>query len=295
MQPRFGRVLTAMITPFAADGSLDTDGAVKLAKWLVEQGNDGLVLAGTTGESPTLTHDEQIELIGAVADAVDVPIIAGTGSNNTIAAVELTERATAAGAAGVLTVTPYYNRPSQEGLFVHFSAVAKSTDLPVMLYDHPGRSGRKIDTSTILRLADTLPNIVALKDAAGNPGETSRVIAATSDEFQVYSGDDGLTLPLLAVGAVGTIGVATHWCSPQVADMMKAFFDDGDAARAIEINQRLLDSYDFGTSDEAPNPVPTKAMMKVLEQPGGECRSPMGPEPTGLADQARQILAGLAR
>ena len=173
---RFGQTLTAMITPFTSDDALDVEGAAKLAKWLVEQGNEGLVIAGTTGESPTLTHDEQIELVSTVAEAVSVPVIAGTGSNDTRAAIELTERATQAGADAVLVVAPYYNRPSQTGIYAHFEAIAMSTDLPVVLYDIPGRTGRKMATETIVRLAQ-IPNVVALKDAAGDPAETARVLA----------------------------------------------------------------------------------------------------------------------
>ena len=154
---RFGRVLTAMITPFDHDGALDLDGAAKLASWLVEQGNEGLVIAGTTGESPTLTHEEQIELVRTVCQAVSVPVIAGAGSNDTRAAIELTEQATAAGASAILSVTPYYNRPSQAGLIAHFRAIAAATDLPVMLYDIPVRTGRKVDTSTLLELAHECP------------------------------------------------------------------------------------------------------------------------------------------
>ena len=194
MTPRFGRVLTAMISPFTKDDELDVEGAQRLAKWLVEQGNEGLVIAGTTGESPTLTHEEQIELIAAVIEAVDVPVIAGAGSNDTKAAVELTESCTDVGASGILTVTPYYNRPSQQGLIAHFSAIANSTNLPVMLYDIPVRSGRKIDTSTILQLADEVENIVALKDAAGDVAETARLIAAAPEGFEVYSGEDSLSV-----------------------------------------------------------------------------------------------------
>ena len=193
---RFGQTLTAMVSPFGADESLDLEGAQKLAKWLVANGNDGLVIAGTTGEAPTLTHDEQIALIEAVVDAVDVPVIAGTGSNDTRAAIELTERASAAGATAILSVTPYYNRPSQDGIVAHFRACAGATELPVILYDIPGRTGRKIDTDNIILLAQE-SNIVGLKDAAGNPGETARVIAETGSDFDVYSGDDALTLPLL--------------------------------------------------------------------------------------------------
>ena len=161
----FGRVLTAMVTPFDADGSLDLDGAVKLATYLTtEGGNDGLIIAGTTGESPTLTHDEQIELIGAVAEAIDGPVVAGAGSNDTRAAVELTERATAAGAAGLLHVTPYYNRPSQAGLLDHFKACAAATDMPVLLYDIKGRTGRPISMETMLELFETVDNIIGVKD-----------------------------------------------------------------------------------------------------------------------------------
>ena len=291
---RFGRVLTAMVSPFAADGSLDLDGAGVLARWLVEHGSEGLVIAGTTGESPTLTHGEQIDLVAAVADAVDVPVIAGAGSNDTVAAVELTQRCSEAGAAGILTVTPYYNRPSQAGLVHHFGAVAGATDLPVILYDIPIRSGRKIDTDTILELADEVDNIVAVKDAAANLPETARLIAAAPDGFEVYSGEDALTLALLALGAVGTISVASHWCGPETAALMDAFFD-GDVAGAAAINRRLIPSYDFESGDLNPNPVPTKAMLKVLGLPGGDCRPPMGPEPDGLADRARQVLVGLGR
>ena len=294
MTPRFGRVLTAMISPFDEDGSLDIEGAQKLAKWLVEQGNEGLVIAGTTGESPTLTHEEQIGLIASVVEAVDVPVIAGAGSNDTRAAIELTERCTEVGASGILTVTPYYNRPSQLGLLSHFSAIAKSTDLPVMLYDIPIRSGRKIDTSTILQLADEVDNIVALKDAAGDVTETARLITAAPEGFEVYSGEDSLTLPLLSVGAVGTVSVASHWSTPETAELMKAYFE-GDFLRTSEINQRLLPPYEFESGDLTPNPIPTKAMMKILDLPGGDCRLPMGPEPEWLADKARGILSGLGR
>ena len=164
---RFGRVITAMVTPFDSAGSLDLDGAAKLAQWLVDNDNEGLVIAGTTGESPTLTHAEQIELIRVVAEAVPVPVIAGAGSNDTRAAVELTELATKAGAAAILSVTPYYNRPSQAGLVLHYGAIAQSTDLPIMLYDIPSRSGRRIEPATVLELAHSHENICALKDAAG--------------------------------------------------------------------------------------------------------------------------------
>ena len=291
---RFGRVMTAMITPFDDRGALDLDGVAKLSSWLVEQGNDGLVVAGTTGESPTLTHDEQIDLVRVVCETVDVPVLAGAGSNDTRAEIELTERIAEVGAAGVLSVVPYYNRPPQAGLLAHFRAIAQSTELPVMLYDVPVRTGRKIETSTILELAREVPNIVALKDAGGSPAETSALIAAAPAGFEVYSGDDVLTLPLLAVGAVGTIGVATHWIAREVGAMIEAF-EKGDVARARAINASLISSYAFETGDLNPNPMPTKAMMKVLGQPGGDCRPPLGPEPEGLQDRARRVLAELGK
>ncbi len=291
---RFGQVLTAMVTPFAADGGLDLDGAQTLARWLVDNGNDALVVAGTTGESATLSHGEQGELIAAVVDAVDVAVIAGAGSNDTRAAVDLTERATAAGATGILQVTPYYNRPSQAGLESHFRAAAAATDLPVMLYDIPARTGRKIATATMLKLAHDVDNIVALKDAGGDPAETARFVAEAPAGFDVYSGDDRLTLPLLAVGAIGVVGVATHWAAVEMGQMIEAF-RGGDVRSAIERNQALLASFEFEGSDLAPNPIPTKALLKVLGLPGGDCRSPMGPEPDDLADRARQVLAGLGR
>ena len=288
---RFGKVLTAMVTPFGDDGSLDLDGAAQLARWLVDNGSDGLVVAGTTGEAPTLTHDEQIELVGAVVAAVDVPVVAGAGSNDTAAAVELTERAAAAGAHGILQVAPYYNRPSQAGLFRHFRTVAAATHLPVLIYDIPVRTGRKVDTATLLELAHGVDNIVGLKDAAGDPAETATLIAQAPDDFEVYSGDDSLTLPLLAVGAVGVIGVATHWSGAEHADMIAAF-EKGDVAAARQINANLIPSYDYETGLAAPNPIPTKAMMRLIGLPVGRCRPPMDVEPDGLSDAAAEVLAG---
>ena len=219
---RFGRILTAMISPFDDAGALDVDGAVELAKWLVEQGNEGLVVSGTTGESPTLSIDEKLTLFEAVASAVTVPIVAGTTGSNTLQDIGLTNEAEQLGIAGILGVCPYYSRPSQAGIEAHFRAIAEQTDLPVVLYDIPGRTGRKIDHDVIVRLATEVPNIVALKDAAANPGATSHVIQQAPNDFEVHSGDDAMTLPLLAVGAVGVIGVATHWCAADMRDMFDA-------------------------------------------------------------------------
>ena len=292
MSPSIGRVVTAMVTPFDERGDLDLDAAVELAHWLVENGSDGLVLAGTTGESPTLTESEELVLFRTISEAVTVPVIGGAGSNSTAAAVEQTRRATETGVDAILTVAPYYNRPSQLGLEAHFRAVAAATDLPVFIYDIPGRTGRKVATETILRLAHEVPNIVGLKDAAANPAETARLIALAPSGFEVYSGDDPLLLPLLAVGAVGTISVASHWVGRQLGELIDAF-DKGDVATARRINDGLIASYDYETGDDAPNPIPTKTLLRVLGLKVGDCRPPMGPVPEGLADRARRVLEDL--
>ncbi|HEY3485323.1 MAG TPA: 4-hydroxy-tetrahydrodipicolinate synthase [Ilumatobacteraceae bacterium] len=285
---RFGRIVTAMITPMADDGSVDLDVVQQLARRLVDEGNEGLVICGTTGESPTLTDDEKLSVMAAVVEAVDVPVIAGTVGFDTAHAVHLSQRAAELGVAGILSLCPYYNRPSQAGIEAHFRAVAEATPLPNMIYDIPIRTGRKVSTEVLLRLAREVPNVVALKDAAGNPAETARLAAAAPDDFEVYSGDDAFTLPLLAVGAVGTVGVATHWTAPDHVDMF-GLWAKGDVDGARAVNARMLESFAFETGDEAPNPIPTKAMMRVLGVPVGHCRLPMGPEPAGLEDRAREV------
>ncbi len=291
---RFGRVLTAMVTPFDANGDLDLDMAQKLAKWLVANGNDGLVVTGTTGEAPTLNDEETFALWAAVIEAVDVPVIAGAGSNDTRHSIQHTKKAAELGAAGVLCVCPYYNRPSQAGIEAHIRAVAGASDLPVMVYDIPVRTGRKINTDVLLRLAHDVPNIAALKDAAGNPAETARVIAGAPEGFEVYSGDDGLTLPLVSVGAVGVVGVATHWTGLDHQEMFR-HTDKGDLAGARAINSRMLESFSFETGDDAPNPVPTKAMMRHLGLNVGYPRLPMGPDPEWLAARAAAVFSNLER
>jgi 4-hydroxy-tetrahydrodipicolinate synthase len=281
-----------MITPFHDDGSLDLDGAVHLARWLVDHGSDGLVLAGTTGEAPTLTDDEKVALWTEVRAAVDAPLVAGTGSNDTRHTCGLSERAAATGVDGLLVVTPYYNRPSQAGIEAHFRAVAGATDLPVVLYDIPGRTGRKVDTDVLVRLANEVPTIVGIKDASGNPGETAQVIAAAPDDFAVWSGDDPMTLPLLAVGAVGVIGTATHWCGEVMGDLITSY-TKGDHDRAQELNASLFASYAYESREIAQFALAVKVAMRVLEQPAGPCRLPIGPEPEGLEDDARRVLQGL--
>jgi len=277
-----------MVTPFTADGELDHEGAAELARWLVSQGNDALVLSGTTGEAACLTDEEQIALWRTVRSAVDVPLIAGSGTNDTRHAAELTSAAADAGVDAVLIVTPYYNRPSQAGIEAHFRHVCEATELPVIVYDIPVRTGRKIGSDLILRMANEIPNVVGLKDAAGDPGATARIIADAPDGFEVFSGDDPLTLSLLAVGAVGVIGVATHWAAPVMAQMIQAF-QAGDVVRAQQLNARMIESYDFETGDLNPNPVPTKAMLRAIGQPAGPCRPPMGFGPDDLEERALAV------
>jgi 4-hydroxy-tetrahydrodipicolinate synthase len=291
---RFGRVITAMVTPFDSDGSVDFDAAASLAAWLVDNGSDGLVLTGTTGEVSVLSDHDHLELWRVVRSAVDVPLVGGSGSNDTAHAVELTSHAHGIGLDGVLLVTPYYNRPPQSGLDLHFRAVAAATELPVMLYDIPVRTGRKISTDLLVRLATEVPNVVALKDAAGDPAETARVMAAVGDDFELYSGDDALTLPLLALGAVGVVSVCSHWAGVEMAAVVDAFHA-GDVVAARLANQRLLSSYAFESGDDAPNPIPTKVMLEVMGRPVGQCRLPLGPPPSGLDQRARAVLADLGR
>ena len=281
-----------MVTPFHADGSLNLDGARRLAKWLQDNGNDGLVIAGTTGESPVLTDDERLSLFAAVIEAVTIPVIAGTGTNDTAHSVHLTKEASALGAAGILAVTPYYNRPSQVGIEAHMRAVAGATSLPVVVYDIPVRTGRKISTPVLLRIAREVSNVVALKDAAGNPAESAVLMSQAPSGFELYSGDDNLTLPFLSIGGCGVIGVATHWSATDHQEMF-ACWDRGDVVGARKVNARLLESFAYETGDDNPNPLPSKVMMNVLGLDVGEARLPMGPPPAGLEDRARTVLANL--
>ena len=289
---RFGRVITAMVTPFSASGDLDIEAAKELSQWLVETGSEGLVVGGTTGESPTLSDSELMALSRAVRDSVSVPVIVGTGSNDTRHAVELTKRAHDTGADAVLSVTPYYNRPPQSGIAAHFAAIAKASPLPVIVYDVPVRTGRKIELSTLIHLANDVENIVGFKDAAGDIASTARLIDAAGPHFEVYSGDDNITLPLLAVGAVGLISVASHWAGRQFVAMFDAW-ESGDLAAARRENAKLFSSFEFEGSADIPNPLPVKAMLRVLGLAVGECRLPIGPAPEGLEDRARGVLATL--
>jgi 4-hydroxy-tetrahydrodipicolinate synthase len=269
--PVFGRVLTAMVTPFTPDGALDLDGAQRLAAHLVDGGNDGLVLNGTTGESPTTTDGEKERLLRAVLEAVGdrARVLAGVGTNDTAHTIELAQAAEKAGAHGLLVVTPYYNKPPQTGLLRHFTAAAEATALPTMLYDIPGRTGVPIETETLVRLADH-DRIVAVKDAKGDLGAASWVMART--DLAYYSGEDMLNLPLLSVGGVGVVSVVGHVVPGALRELVDAYVA-GAVAHAVEIHQRLLPVY-TGTF-RTQGVILTKAALGLLGLPGGPVRPPL--------------------
>ncbi|GAA1836791.1 4-hydroxy-tetrahydrodipicolinate synthase [Microlunatus capsulatus] len=283
--PPFGRLLTAMVTPFAEDGALDLDAAAALAVHLVdEQGHDGLVLSGTTGESPTTTDAEKAALLRVVLDAVGdrAAVLTGVGTFSTAHTLELARQAADGGAHGLLVVTPYYSRPPQAGVLAHFRAVADATDVPVMVYDHPGRAALPLARDTLLRLAEH-PRVVAVKDATGDPVATSAVIAAT--DLAYYSGDDPMTLPLLAVGAVGVVGTSTHFSGPGTKAMVEAYLA-GDVAGALALHRRLLPIYTgvFATQGV----ILVKAGLALRGRPVGGVRAP-------LVDATAEETAALGR
>jgi 4-hydroxy-tetrahydrodipicolinate synthase len=288
----FGRVLTAMVTPFRADGAVDLDLAGRLADHLVSQGSDGLVLCGTTGESPTLSWAEQHALFAAVKDGLGGrgQLLAGSGSNCTAEAVEATAEAAALGADGALVVVPYYNRPPQEGLEAHFRAVAAAApQLPLMLYNIPGRTGCSLDPATTARLL-ACDNVVAYKAASGTTEEVSLLRQLCGDRLAIYSGDDALTLPMMAVGAVGVVSVASHVAGPQIRALIQAFLA-GDHAAALARHQALLPLCQalFCTT----NPIPVKAALELCGWPVGAPRLPLVSADTTVRERLSSILAAL--
>ena len=284
--PPFGRLLTAMITPFKDDLSIDWAGVEKLAKHLVSTGHDGIVVNGTTGEAPTTSDDEKIEIIKVVCKAVDgkAKVVAGAGNNETSHSVEQAEMAANAGADGLLVVTPYYNKPPQAGIEAHFRAMADATKVPVMLYDIPGRTGIAIEPDTIVKLASH-PNIVALKDAKGDVASTSWVIKRCG--IPVYSGDDILNLPLLSVGAVGFVSVCGHTVGADLRVMLDSWFS-GNSAKALEIHQKLLPVY-TGTF-RTQGAILTKAALNMMGLPGGKVRLPLVDATESQITQLREDL-----
>jgi 4-hydroxy-tetrahydrodipicolinate synthase len=286
IQPPFGRLLTAMVTPFKDDLSIDWQGLEKLALHLVDSGHDGIVLNGTTGEAPTTSDDEKVEIIKVVRKAVGgrAKIIAGAGNNETSHSIEQAKMAASAGADGLLVVTPYYNKPPQAGIEAHFRAMADATSVPVMMYDIPGRTGVQIEPDTIVKLAEH-PNIVALKDAKGDVASTSWVIKRSG--IPVYSGDDILNLPLLSVGAVGFVSVCGHTVGAELREMLDSWFA-GNSARALEIHQKLLPVY-TGTF-RTQGAILTKAALAMMGMPGGKVRLPLVDATAAQLTQLREDL-----
>lgn len=273
--PPFGPLVTAMATPFGPRGELDLPRAEALAERLIQNSSTGLVITGTTGESPTLTGEEKLELYRAARSAVGgrAAIIANTGDNETAFSIELSRRAQEIGVDALLLVVPYYNRPSQEGLFQHFQAIAQSVDLPCILYNVPARTARNLEASTVARLAQ-VPNIVGIKEASGDLGQIARIRAATDDDFWVYSGNDADTLPMLSLGGCGVISVASHLAGPMMSEMMSAFWS-GDLKRALEMHLQLLPLLDALFPATSPSPAPVKAGLAMQGFDCGGLRLPL--------------------
>lgn len=270
----FGRVLTALITPFTADGSINYAVAEQLAAHLADHGTDTFVVCGTTGESPTLTWDEEYQLFQVIQQAVagKAKVMAGTGSNSTQESIAATQKASKLGLDGSLQVVPYYNKPPQEGLYQHFRAIAVAApDFPLMLYNVPGRTGQNLQPETVARLAE-IPNIVAIKEASGNLDQVSQIRRSTPPEFAIYSGDDSLTLPLLAVGAKGVVSVASHLVGDQLQQMVQAF-EANQPQRAIQIHLQLFPL--FKSLFIMTNPIPVKAALQIQGWEVGSPRSPL--------------------
>ncbi|MFJ8243922.1 4-hydroxy-tetrahydrodipicolinate synthase [Peribacillus asahii] len=283
----FGKVVTAMVTPFDIKGNVDFQKTTTLVNYLLNNGTDALVLSGTTGESPTLSSEEKIALLRHVVKVAEkrVPIIIGTGSNNTYASIELTKKAEQNGADAIMLVAPYYNKTNQEGLYQHFKAIAESTKLPVMLYNIPGRSAVNIAPETIIRLSE-IPNIVAVKEASGDLNAMTQIIAETAEDFVLYSGDDGLTLPVLSIGGVGVVSVASHVIGKEMQQMVDAFLT-GNLQEAAKLHQKLLPIIKGLFS--APSPAPVKTALQLVGIDVGSVRLPIVP----LTEQERSVLANL--
>ncbi|NLM45886.1 MAG: 4-hydroxy-tetrahydrodipicolinate synthase [Firmicutes bacterium] len=292
MQAPFGKVVTAMITPFTADGEVDYDKACELALHLAENGSDALVVAGTTGESPNLSEAEKIRLFTAISEAVrgKAKVIAGTGSNATEASVALTKKAEKCGVDAVMLVVPYYNKPSQEGLYRHFARIAQATELPVMLYNVPGRTAVNMVAETTLRLAGEIKNIVAIKEASGNLEQIAKICALAPEGFYVYSGDDSMTLPIVAVGGCGVVSVASHIAGNAIKEMLAAYFD-GRVEKAAALHQRLLPLFKvlFITS----NPAPVKCALKLQGFDAGPLRLPLVGLTDGEEAAVRKVMQDL--
>ncbi|MBF0708469.1 4-hydroxy-tetrahydrodipicolinate synthase [Alkalihalobacillus hwajinpoensis] len=281
----FGKVLTAMVTPFDRKGYVDFAKTEQLINYLINNGTEGLVVAGTTGESPTLSSEEKVALFKHSVKIADgrVPIIAGTGSNNTHASIELTKKAEAAGVDAIMIVAPYYSKPGQKGLYEHFKAIAESTKLPVMIYNIPGRSVVNMTADTIVELSK-ISNIVSVKEASGDLDQITDIITRTEESFSVYSGDDGLTLPILSIGGDGVISVASHVLGNEMQQMISAY-QSGEVKEAAAIHQKILPI--MNELFKAPSPSPVKTALQLKGMDVGSVRLPMIP----LTAEERSSLA----
>lgn len=282
--PYFGRLLTAMVTPFNADGSVNYEKAADLAEWLINNGSDGLVVAGSTGEAATMSAEEKLELFRVVVNRINkrVPVIAGTGSNNTADSVKMTKMAEAMGVDGALIVGPYYNKPTQEGFYQHFAAVAQSTGLPIIVYNVPGRTASNISPAIVARLAADFDNIVAIKEAAGNVAQVAELYSVLPEEFTIYSGDDGLIIPFMSVGATGLISVLSNIGGGILQDVMQAY-EDGRVREAAKLNARMVPLANAMFIET--NPIPVKAAVTLVTGiDAGQPRLPLTPmEPANKA------------
>ncbi len=285
----FGRLLTAMVTPFDEKGDIDFDEVTHITEMLIQSGSDGLVVAGTTGESPTLSSEEKIALIRHVVKVTDgrAAVIAGTGSNSTQASLELTKQASECGVDGIMLVTPYYNKPSQEGMYRHFRTVAEATDLPIMLYNVPGRTGTNLTADTVARLAK-IPNITSVKEASGDFVQATEIVKRTPEDFRLYSGDDKNTLPLLALGAHGVVSVASHIIGSEIKDMIDAFVD-GDTEKARSLHEKWIDV--FEGMFVAPNPVPVKQALAELGYGRPSVRLPL----VEMGEEEKRVVTELVK
>ncbi len=284
----FGRVLTAMVTPFTEEGEINYDEAARLADYLVTHGSDGLVVCGTTGESPTLSWQEEYELFRVVREAVGgrAKVIAGTGSNSTREAIEATKKAAQLGLDGSLQVVPYYNKPSQAGLYEHFKAIAQASDLPIMLYNIPGRTGVSLQPETVAKLAE-LETIVAIKEASGIMDVVSEIRRLTPPHFSIYSGDDSLTLPILSLGGRGVVSVASHLVGPQLQELIQSYAK-GQHEQALAYHLRLLPLFKVLFIET--NPVPIKAALAMQGWQVGRVRSPLAPLQANSLQTLQQVL-----
>jgi 4-hydroxy-tetrahydrodipicolinate synthase len=288
--PRVGRLLTAMLTPFDRDDRVDLREAARLARFLVAQGNDGVVVAGTTGESPALEDEEKLALFRACKEALGASgsVVAGTGSNNTHHSVELTKAAEACGADAILAVVPYYNKPTQDGMLRHFGAIAESTKLPIVVYNIPGRTGANMLPETLLELAKRYPNIAGVKESSGDFAQFSTILRDRPAGFGFWCGDDHLFLPTLALGGDGLISVSAHLCARELRDMLDAY-GSGDVARAGAIHRQLSEL--FAALFATTSPIPVKWAANELGFACGPCRSPLGALPPNLQERLRPLLA----